>query len=488
MAIEKYKNPIQFWIHVFFFLIFCSVSLINHYFFRSAGLDYGIANQALYQYAHFKSAICTQLIGAEPISYLGLHFSLWVPILSPFYWLFGSYTLLIFQNLALIFGGVGLVKMANHLQLKEKVALIVLVQFYSSFTIFSAIAFDYHDNVIGACFLPWLFYFYYKENLGLFVISFLAILLSKENMAIWLIFISIGFYFRQKSTEKSYFKLIGVMVLVSIFWFLFSGLILMPLLNPNGKFEQLTRFSHLGSNLSEIIIHIISHPIKMIRMFVESHIQPDIDEVVKHEFLWAVLFSGGIILIAKPSFLWIALPIFMQKLWNKELAFWGVSYHYQIELAPIISLAILFWIKPKNNKLFYYGITVLLLLSTAYSTFSLMENRRADYRPEKENIFVSNHYKIDFDIEKVNQKINEIPANAKVCAQSNILPHLANRDFIYHFPYIKDAEYLLIMKPNGNPYPLSNEDSDKLIDSLLSTPYWKEDSSALPLRILHLEK
>jgi uncharacterized membrane protein len=105
--------PLRNIVHLVFFVIFGLISILNHYFYRTFGLDLGIANQALYQYAHGNSAICTQLLGAQETPYLALHISLWVPILSPFYWVFGSYTLLIFQNLALIFGGIGLSRLAE---------------------------------------------------------------------------------------------------------------------------------------------------------------------------------------------------------------------------------------------------------------------------------------------------------------------------------------------------------------------------------------
>jgi uncharacterized membrane protein len=157
-------------VHCFFFLVFCSISLLNHYYFRSAGLDYGLSNQALYQYAHFKTAIITQSLNDLPTNYLGCHLSFWVPLLSPLYWIFGSYTLLIFQNLMLIFAGIGILKLAKYFKMNEWAMVFVLLQFYTSFAIYSAIAFDYHDNVIGACFLPWLFYFYQKEAFQLALI------------------------------------------------------------------------------------------------------------------------------------------------------------------------------------------------------------------------------------------------------------------------------------------------------------------------------
>jgi uncharacterized membrane protein len=37
-----------------FLLIFCSISIYNHYVFRTFALDLGIKNQAIWDYAHFR--------------------------------------------------------------------------------------------------------------------------------------------------------------------------------------------------------------------------------------------------------------------------------------------------------------------------------------------------------------------------------------------------------------------------------------------------
>jgi uncharacterized membrane protein len=390
-------------LHLFFFFVFGLISILNHYFFRSAALDYGLSNQALYQYAHFKPAVISMLLSYDSAPYLSCHLSFWVPLLSPFYWIFGSYTLLVFQNLALVFAGFGLVKLGRYFKISDWTLTLVLIQFYSSFAIYSAISFDYHDNVIGACFLPWLFYYFLKENWKLTVLCFLAVLISKENMAILLGFISLALLvLKERTSWKSYIIPIGFFV-AAFAYFMVSSFIIIPSLNQTGNFDQLARYSHLGSNLKEILAYIFTHPIKMFRMFFESHIQPDPYEVVKIEFLKVLFISGGIALLRKPAFLWMALPILIQKLWNKELSFWGLSYHYQIELAPIIGLAILFWLKDiKSNNARVY-LMLFLAIITVNTTLIKMQNKVCESKPINENLFLKAHYQASFDREKVSK-------------------------------------------------------------------------------------
>lgn len=54
--------------------------------------------------------------------------------------------------------------------------------------------------------------------------------------------------------------------------------------------------------------------------------------------------------------------------------------------------------------------------------------------------------------------------------RSPILPHIANRDFIYHYPYTGDAEYLALLPFEENAYPKNNkeeliEEAKKLVES-----------------------
>ena len=296
-------------LHVFFFFVFFSVSILNHYFFRSAALDYGIANQALYQFANFHNPVCTLLLQNANAPYLSLHFSFWVPLLSPLYWIFGSYTLILVQNFALVFCGLGIYKVAIKLLNNQVFAWLITLQFYMSFAIYGALASDFHENVIGACFLPWLFYFYSFDKKWPAFFCFLAMLISKENFAIWLPFILIGFVLVNKQWNVRQWIFPSALIVVCVVWFLAVSLWMMPTLSTVGKFEQLTRYSHLGNGIQEIASTIFTQPLQVFQLFYKSHIQPDLDEVIKHELLIALLLSGGIALLWKPEFLWLILPL-----------------------------------------------------------------------------------------------------------------------------------------------------------------------------------
>lgn len=473
------------WLHAFFFIVYCLIGVVNHYFFRSAALDYGIANQAMYLISHGEPPFITMLLGEhQTYHYLGLHVSLWVPIFSPLYFIFGSYTLLLVQNLALIFAGIGILNLAKKFNLSNIEQLLIVTHYYVFFGIYAALAVEYHDNVIGASFLPWLILFFIEEELLLASMCALAMLISKENMAIWLIAIAPGLWLLNKplKLKKTLFP-IGLMAFATI-WFLACANYIMPYYNPEGKFEQVNRFSHLGKNVGDVFLNVIRHPINAIELFYKSHVQPDADEIIKQEFLWAILLSGAWSFIFNPSFLLMSLPLLMQKLWNKETAFWGVNYHYQIEFATLITLALLFVLKTIKSK---WGIPILSLvvvLSTL-TTYRLMQSRHAYINPNKENLLAKAHYQSNLNISKIRNRLASLPVEARITAQTNLLPHLSNRTHAFHFPYVLESNLLIMTRKETAYYPLNDESGKAFIDSLIWRARWRVDTSNTELLLLY---
>lgn len=471
-------------IHAFFFLVFCLVCIPNHYFLRSASLDYGLANQAIHLIAHGKTPIVTQLLGQhQEYHYLGLHVSLWVYVFAPFYYLGGSYTLLILQCLALVFGAIGIQKLSALLGSEQHKTLLVIGAYYCFFGLYTALSVEYHDNVIGATFLPWLFLGLKKKQWTMAWISVLAILISKENMSLYVIGIGMGLFFLKDFRSAPYYKFATALVTSGIVWFLFCAWVLMPYFNTAGKFEQLNRFSHLGGNLGQILTHVISHPINMLGMFFFSHVQPDAEEIIKQEFLLALLVSGAWALVFKPQFLLMALPLLAQKLWNKETVFWGVNHHYQAEFAALIAIAFLFWVDPKSKRQ-QNLLAMIYLVGAMLTSVYLMYERKATLDKVKENIFFAEHYTANKQVPLIKQELSKLKDIGSASVQTNLLPHFYDIPKPYHFPYHLQAEAIVLTKYQRQTYPLQADSADALLQSLLQSKEWKIDSSFEYLLVL----
>jgi uncharacterized membrane protein len=443
--------------HVLFFAFFLGQSLLNYWNFRLPALDQGIANQALYGFAHLQNNPCTLLIGQANAPYLSLHMSLWVPLLSPFYYLFGFYTLFVFQALFVVLGGFFIQQIARNYQLSNAITYLLVAQFYFCWAWIPAFADGYHENSIAACLVPMLFWAFQTQHKKFIWLAFICMIICKENVSIWLFFMLPSFLVITKNTKKlGIFTLF--LMLFCVLYFAFVSMVLMPLIDTQHQFQQLSRYSYLGSNLAEILQSILLHPIKMLVLFFKSHVQPDDLEIMKWELWLLLLFSGFWTVFFSPILLLAFLPLLAQKLWNKEVVFWGINHHYNVEFAPLLAIAsIIFIAQLQYTKRQKIG-SILLLSSTIFITSWVLFNRKSIwYDQVKENFLMPTHYNSVLNKNDVNSLASLIPAQASLSTNSLLVPHFCDRAGVYLFPNIEQAAYLLLLNTAQDTYPLGQD-------------------------------
>ncbi|HLG35571.1 MAG TPA: DUF2079 domain-containing protein [Bacteroidia bacterium] len=459
-------------IFVVFAIIYCSVSLVNHYFFRTHAHDLGINNNAIYDYAHLRWNDC-MVMQPQFRNILSDHFTIYPILISPLYWIFGSYTMLIFQIAAILFGGWGILKL---LRLKfgelSWIPLAGVIHFFSFYGIFSALAFDYHDNVVAAMFVPWLFYFYEKKNYRLFYLFLILILIGKENMALWSIFIALGLL-ALNTNDKIKIKHASLAASISFICFIaIISWIIPSLANENRAYLHFN-YDALGGTAGEALTFMIKHPQKTFAYLIENHTQDGYGYLMKAETYYMLLLSGGFVAIIRPQYLLMILPVLGQKMLNNDIIKWGVGAHYSIEFAPVISVALFTWIYHLNlnekKKTVVACCLTALCISAAVTVF---DNRFAKwYDTTNAKFYDAKHWKSNFDVRELNQALKLIPDDANVSAQSEVLPHVAFRQVIYLFPRIADAEYVVLLN-NENYYPTNREGYEKKIGELKTSPQW----------------
>ncbi|MFY8022381.1 MAG: DUF2079 domain-containing protein, partial [Bacteroidia bacterium] len=266
---------------------------------------------------------------------------------------------------------------------------------------------------------------------------------------------------------KKLLPLFVLLIGIDVVYFLWVTQVIMPGLNPLGKFEQIDRFSHLGKSLPAIIYYIVSHPAEMIKMLFFSHVQPDDMEQIKHEFWMVFLSSGFILVLFRPAIIWAYLPLLFQKLWNKEVVFWGINYHYGIELVPLLSITlILFLIRFQSAQLKWISLICIFLLS-GYTTYAKMQNRLSVwYQSKRENIFSEEFYHSSLNLSQLEFQLKRIGQQDAVSCNSGLVPHLANRERIYLFPRLEKNSKVLLLKNTDDVYPLSQDEYKKEIAAM----------------------
>jgi uncharacterized membrane protein len=466
-------KKVSVFVFILFAVIYSSVSLVNHYFFRTHAHDLGINNNAIYDYAHFRWNDC-MVMQPQFKNILSDHFTIYPILVSPLSWIFQSYTMLIFQIAAILFGGIGIMKFLR-LKFGEAswVPLAGVIHFFSFYGIFSALSFDYHDNVAAAMFVPWLFYFFEKEKYTMFYFFLVLFLIGKENMALWGIFLFLGLLLLNISDRQKRKHAALASVFSLVYFFLVIRFIIPSLANENRAYLHF-HYDALGDNFGEALGFVIKNPRKIFAYMLENHTQNPDGYLVKPETFYYLLLTGGFVLLVQPKYLIMLLPIFAQKMLNNDVVKWGIGAHYSIEFAPIVSIALFVWLSKlnlaaKKQTLTAWGFSALSIVASV----TAMDNHvTLWYDVTNTKFYDARHWKKQFDIPELNHVLDLIPDDAKVSAQSEVVPHVALRQTIYLFPHVADANYVALLD-NGNHYPVNREAYEEKIDELKSSGQWE---------------
>ena len=215
--IEKELKGYRFYIVLLFTIVYCLISLVNHYNFRTYAFDLGIYNNSIYQYSHLYNNPHPYVYW-HVTNFLGDHFALYTMIFSPLAYLFGSYTLLYLQIAAIIFGGIGVYKIVKLKYPDTFLPEISLFHFYTFYGIYSALAYDYHDNVVASMFIPWFILALLNNKIKKLIFYAVLICIGKENMPLILAFICIGLVFLTKvKRQKIILLIISVCFLIYMY-------------------------------------------------------------------------------------------------------------------------------------------------------------------------------------------------------------------------------------------------------------------------------
>src|SRR5690606_32355512 len=174
--------------------------------------------------------------------------------------IFGSYTLLVFQVAAVVFGALGVYRFHVMKFGKPLLAFLLLLHFLLIWGIYSALAYDYHDNIIAAMMVPWFSLYFHRKKWLKAGIFFAIILISKENMALWAIFLSLGLamlYFK----SKPHLKRALVYALIATVYFIIVVKFIIPALAVGDRsYDYVNKYAVLGNSFSEIITNSLTDP------------------------------------------------------------------------------------------------------------------------------------------------------------------------------------------------------------------------------------
>ncbi|MGZ4036490.1 MAG: DUF2079 domain-containing protein, partial [Bacteroidia bacterium] len=455
-----------------FGVIYSSISLVNHYKFRTFGLDLGIYNNALYDFSHFHSnnySIMDHMFS----NILSDHFSLIPFIVSPLYWIFDSYTMLVFQVFIMLFGAAGIYKIFQLRSAQKFIPELAMLHFLGIWALYSALSFDYHDNVTAAMLLPWFFYYVQVGDWKKSIVFYLLIIVSKENMALWSCFICLGLAIHYYKDKKKMKRLLLLSVFsVVYFWVIINYV--MPFFRDTRKDAYLHfNFDVIGSNFGEAILTILQKPGYCFKLLFVS---PDPDPIlrdIKEELHFMVIVSGGYALLFRPYYFLMLIPIYAQKMWNNDFGKWGMNAQYSIEFAPVLTTCLFSVLCSIKNHRLVYILSIAAVALTFWFTIAKLDWRHSLWFNKAACVpYIREHYVTPYNVKEIYKVLKLIPKEAKVSASNNAVPHLCNRETIYIFPKVNDADHVLILNYPDCAYPLNMEQMKQQIEEFKANPNW----------------
>ncbi len=442
MLRNKYITSIL--LSTLFFFIYSNHTLNRHFNFDSHAFDLGIYTQAIYLYSEGSLPFST----LKHMIILADHFGPILIILAPIYKLFSSAeTLLILQALFVSLSAIPIYLIAIKELKNITLSLLITLAFLTSVAITSAVIFDFHLATISVLPLSIILYSWYFKKWLLYSITLFLSILFKEDLPIFLL--GIGIYQTFCKQYRIGFPTI-IFSLLSLYLIKFT---IMPFLWRGGD------TSYIESSILPL-----DSPIDLISLLL---LRPQIflDQIfnsqVKLLTLDALLKPFAFLPVLSPlTYLTSFLHLYFRFASNYHQT-WTTVYHHSAPVLPFLAFSTILVIG--KFKLPKFPVIVLLLFSLLTSGLSPNSFVWSFFQPHTKN---SGTYSY------IEKNLAIIPTKASVSAQSPLVPHLANREKIYLFPEIYDAEYLVFDKSLSS-YPIHYSDLVKVINTFSKSPNWK---------------
>lgn len=445
-------------------LLNSAYSIWRHVHYESHAYDLGIFDQAIWHLSKFQVPASTV---RDVANLFGDHFHPIIATLAPFYWVFHSPIVLLIAQ-GILFASIipTAYFLARSLTLPAWSAAILAFAFSINPGLTPALGFDFHEIAFAAPLFILAFLFYEKKQWYLFAATIALLLMTKESMAIYVA--AMGIAFLLKKTWRIGLAILGT----GITWYFLVTRLIIPSLATTHTYVYWDQYSYLAPSAQSIPLHMARHPWTFLHAFFNS---PE-----KLRTLSLLFASFGVLF---PLLSWTLLPIVFivlaEKMWSSNIGVTLFQFHYQVMIVVVFAVASLYGIRniikkfPKAASALSAAIPVFVLLLMLFvhwktQSIAILWNSTVRSRP----------------VAAWNSALRSIPADASVSASDNFVPHLSQRNIIYRFPRIRDAQWV-ILDSNVPSYPYTPEriaDEQRLLEN---DPSWTLTNKVGSLTVYH---
>ena len=448
------KSGGRFWLlpaglALIFTVVFSALALLKREAFTHLAQDTAVFDQLVWNTSQGRWFQST-LIGHADIS-LGDHFSPILLALVPLYWAWPETNLLlVVQAVALAVGVVPVYWWARE-RVKNPwlVAGVVLAYFLYPATAYISL-FEFHEVALVTPLLGLCLLFLFRRRYGWFLLFTFLALSVKEEIA----FIVIGFGLYILVGQRRWRWGMGIISLGLVWGYLTMGVILPHFNTTGGGFYYMRRYAYLGNSLGEILLTMVAKP-QVVAQYLWT---PD-----RRTFLWELLWPVGFLPLFGPRSLALALPILGYLLLGESVHMHSIRYQYAAPLIPFIFFALVEGVSWLERRLRPALVMAYLSAFGLAAYFLLYPGPLArGFNPED--------YQASAFSQQAHRLLKQIPPQASVSASRNLASHLSQRQQIYFFPKLLEAEYVLVDGRGLRTGSNSQDDQSQALWTLVNHP------------------
>jgi uncharacterized membrane protein len=393
---------------VLFISLLGAVALLEQYTFSNSAYDIAIHIQGIWSIANFESMFNT----VRGINILGDHTWLNMFLIAPLYKVIPSpYFLLLFQTIILSLGSLALYLIAKEKELSNTIALAVAIAYLLYPSLQNTVLDDFHTEVLAITSTLFSYYFLLKRQHKAFFACIIFSLLSKEDVAIGMLFYGLYIHMRHNA------KLGKIVILLSAAYFIIAMHLILPHFNGGGYFRY-----DAGYWFTEWRINMLN-----LSYYTETLLSNE-----SITYFLKLLAPIAFIPLLEPPLLLVALPAIGINLVSKIPYLTSINFHYEYGITPFLFIATVLgtvkmekWLRKRKRHTVWIPIVMITMALYTNSIWSNFEYRKI------QNLYNSTNAQHQVVRRKA---INLIPKHASLSASHFIVPHVSNRSQIYMFP------------------------------------------------------
>ncbi|MFE1171654.1 DUF2079 domain-containing protein [Streptomyces sp. NPDC058773] len=299
-----------YWTAAFFFIAYALLSVYRYRTMSISSWDLGIFEQAIRGYAHFQAPIVD--LKGPGTNILGDHFSPVLIVLAPFYRVFPSPVTLLTAQAALCALSVLPVARAAARYLGRAPGLALGIAYGTSWGVQKAVEFDFHEIAFALPLIAFALEAVLRGRWTAAVCWAAPLVLVKEDLGVTAATIGALALIRTRRASPLAISLVAFGITATA---VTLGL-LIPAFNGSGSYDYWTKFGADGGGATIPL------------------------DTAFRTTLWVLLPTTGLLALRSPLLL-VALPTLGWRFLSHEPHYWGIDWHYNAVLMPVVFLALI---------------------------------------------------------------------------------------------------------------------------------------------------